>query len=76
MKKLITYAESKKAKPYDWNKFLNKKKYSRIDLSQASYLAGRWVSCACGYQCEIIPRDENGLPLDGRLMTLGVEFSN
>jgi hypothetical protein len=39
-------------------------------------LAGNWVSCACGNQCSIIPRreDGDGYPLDRELKNLGMSF--
>lgn len=43
---------------------------------EAVALAGSWVTCACGNQCAIIPRDSYGEPLDVVLADLGFEFNN
>ena len=37
-------------------------------------LAGEWVTCACGNQCSILPRDEVGEPKDDYLSELGSDF--
>lgn len=34
-----------------------------------------WVTCACGEQCAIIPRDGSGKPLDPELAKYGVGFN-
>lgn len=33
-----------------------------------------WVTCACGNQCVIIPRNDSGSPVDRKLFDLGVRF--
>lgn len=76
MTKLKTYTESKKKKPFDWNKFLNKVKYSRKELDEAYASSGDWVTCACGTQCSIIPRWEEGTPKDSYLKNFGYTFSS
>ena len=68
------YVESKNQSPVDWNAFLNKETYSLIEVSNAHYLAGSWVTCACGNQCEIIPRSISGRPIDDKLAELGCDF--
>lgn len=47
----------------------------RNKVIQLSILAGQWVTCACGNQCEIIPRN-GGAPVDGELHHLGLRFSS
>ncbi len=72
----MTYAESKKKKPFDWNAFLKQKSYTQGEVSNAGVLAGNWVTCACGNQCDIIPRNEDwdGEPTDKKLAALGSKF--
>ena len=40
----------------------------------AIHFAQSWVTCACGNQCKIIPRNDNGEPKDRQLKNLGVAF--
>jgi len=70
-----TYAESERMPPFDWNEFLNSKRISQSDWQYAKDLAEDWVTCACGNQCEIIPRYDNGEPKDNILYELGIIFS-
>lgn len=70
-----TFAKSKKKKPFDWGKFLNKEKYSKDEIVKAVRQSESWVTCACGNQCWIIERDEEGVPLDHKLENLGSEFT-
>lgn len=44
-----------------------------MDMFPAS---NRWVTCAVGNECKIIPRDHLGVPEDRELKNWGVEFSN
>lgn len=76
---MITYAESKNKKPFDWNAFLIKAQsggLSGIERDAGEFLASRWVTCACGRQCEKIPRHEwdFGRPVDEYLEQLGISF--
>lgn len=81
MKKQKTYAETRGKKPFDWNRFLAKKKFTDDELMEADELAGNWVTCACGNQCSIIPRVKGhyksaGEPKDYQLYELGLDFSH
>lgn len=70
-----TYAESQGKRAFNWNKFLDKKKFSSKELYAAKLRAKSWVTCACGNQCSILDRDENdGEPRDIELAALGREF--
>lgn len=75
-----TYAETQGEKPFDWNAFLDSAIENEPDeeaWEEANDLAGKWVTCACGNQCADIPRDEtDGLPDDGILVKLGMNFWN
>jgi hypothetical protein len=71
--------EQQKGESFDWNKFLKnairrktpmdmEEHYKAIDRSKS------WVTCACGNQCSIIPRDSVGAPIDNDLADLGKQF--
>lgn len=61
--------------PFDWNEFLSKENITYTDWNKANYLAGSWVTCACGNQCKIIPRGRFGVPKDPILYKLGLLFA-
>jgi len=53
------------------------KKISRQEVSlykAALKHSMEWVTCACGNQCELVPRDTDGAPFDSLLHRLGQEF--
>jgi hypothetical protein len=71
------YAVSMGGQPYDWNDFLAraiKGATAGYEETWAINKAASWVTCACGNQCSIIPRDEDGEPQDKILSALGVDF--
>ena len=78
------YAETQGEPAFDWNKFLvTAHLHSNHDWESAKELAGDWVTCATGNQCDLIPRHEkNGLfyrrhePKDTQLAELGIKFFN
>ena len=73
-----TYAESKNKLPFNWNLFLKNARKGRtteIEEENALSLAGTWVTCACGNQCDAIPRTMTGMPLDSTLIRLGADFT-
>lgn len=70
----MTYSEKEGKGFFDWSAFLNKEAYSANELREAIRLAGSWVTCACGNQCEAIPRETDGTPVDKRLNDLGLRF--
>jgi hypothetical protein len=41
---------------------------------RAVTLASKWTTCACGNQCDIIPRTVDGRPIDATLTHLGILF--
>lgn len=70
------YTETKNRAPFDWNTALSKD-CKEMELKEASQLIKRsqvWVTCACGNQCAIIPRDKDGEPINKKLYDLGVKF--
>jgi hypothetical protein len=69
---MTTYSEAKKRKPFDWFKALNAE---YPDWHRLKNIAASWVTCACGNQCERIPRNEGGAPDDIVLYDLGTKFS-
>lgn len=71
-----SYSERKKGKIFDWNAFLNKDYHTHLELDKAMILAGDWVTCACGCQCDALPREADGEPEDRQLVYLGRQFSS
>lgn len=71
---MITYAESKGHEPFNWNEFLNKENITEEEWTNAYLLSKEWVTCACGNQCDVIPRNDDGTPKDWRLTSLGCLF--
>ena len=69
-----TYVETEGKEIFDWNAFLDKEIITEDEWFDAWELAGNWTTCACGNQCDIIPRDTNGSPKDIILYRLGGEF--
>ena len=74
-----TYAEENNTPTFDWNEKLDAliagEVISPEALKELEDLSSSWVTCACGNQCAIIPRDkEDGHPLDLELWGLGVSF--
>lgn len=69
-----TYAASCHRKPFDWHAFLRRKTYTEASLRAANDRAGEWVTCACGNQCKVIPRLDDGEPIDDVLSDLGMTF--
>jgi hypothetical protein len=72
------YSQVNKKKKFDWHKALSvdcndmTDKYAQ-DLNVRSK---SWVTCACGNQCAVIPRSNDGQPLDDMLEKLGAAFHN
>lgn len=66
-----TFSETSGRKAFDWNDFLNKSKITNEEWKKAKEDASSWVTCACGNQCDIIPRNNNGRPVDSILSNLG-----
>lgn len=65
------YTETRGWNPFDWNKELSKRDKDWYYLKRMS---SRWVTCACGNTCAIIPRDDKGMPYDTVLSDLGHLF--
>ena len=66
-----TYAEKQGEETINWHEFLKRENITEEEWSDADDLAESWVTCACGNQCYIIPRDSAGEPLDKDLAYLG-----
>lgn len=74
---MMTYQELEMGTSFDWWKALEEAEDWHITDNRWSNLtsrAGSWVTCACGNQCAIIPRDSEGEPKDEELSDLGLEF--
>ena len=72
-----TYAQKRKRKPFDWNVFLKNAiagKITEAEEKKAEVLAGDWVTCACGNQCSVLGRGDEGEPKDDILYVLGLDF--
>lgn len=72
-----TYAEASHEKPFDWNKALDDAIADMPDdytFCELTNRASLWTTCACGNQCELIPRNSEGAPKDDRLRYLGIQF--
>lgn len=69
-----SYTEDKGYKPFNFLKFLKKKKFSFNETYEAMRQAKSWPTCACGVQCVILPRDTDGRPNDGILEGFGIQF--
>jgi hypothetical protein len=71
----ISYAELRQEKPFDWFEFLKRDSYTLLELTTAQSKSLDWVTCACGQQCSIIPREYHGEPEDLYLRDLGFLFA-
>lgn len=63
-----SYMEEKTGETFNWYEELKKE---NPDWETLKKKAGDWVTCACGNQCSIIPRNECGCPHDDVLEHLG-----
>lgn len=70
-----TYAESQGQPPFDWLAALSRPcaEMTNKEVSDMCELSLSWVTCACGNQCEIIPRSGN-IPQDVELRASGSAF--
>lgn len=71
-----TFTETREEKTFDWNSALSKdcKEINLKESCKLESLAKSWVTCACGNQCYIIPRYNDGRPKDEKLSILGESF--
>jgi hypothetical protein len=75
-----TYSETKNNTKFNWFDVLQARVENKQDSnSEHSYQAlvrkaGSWTTCACGNQCAIIPRYNDGSPMDSKLGKLGMDF--
>jgi hypothetical protein len=74
VRRLKRFSEDYRETPFDWNEFLNKKKFKSTEIEDAYRIAAKWTTCACGNQCAIIPRKYDGEPEDNILRELGIDF--
>lgn len=72
---MTTYSETKGKPPINWWD-----RIERLDtVDEEEYLqwcedAKDWITCACGSQCDIIPRNEFGVPVNYDLKSFGDSF--
>jgi hypothetical protein len=77
MKTQTTYAESTGNKKFNWFTALERRLRDNVRESLVlTAKAKNWTTCACGNQCDIIPRSSEGEPFDSTLSVLGVDFYN
>lgn len=72
-----TYCQTKSRSKIDWNKTLDDLiagKNTTRRISDIKELSNKWVTCACGNQCDVLPRWDDGSPKDTELEDLGMEF--
>lgn len=77
-----TYAEIKHEKTFNWRTVLIEIIHENEDNGEIPIWkqedliteAKSWVTCACGNQCAIFPRFDNGMPKDEILQDLGMDF--
>jgi len=70
----ISYAKSHNRKPFNWYAFLTKEWITEQEWEQVRFLSANWITCACGNQCDILPRTQ-GEPDDVELKRLGRDFN-
>lgn len=73
-----SYARNNGKNNFDWHQFLKRAIANDIGFSEhreAVKLSESWVTCAVGNQCDSLPRNKEGAPMDLRLMGLGVLFN-
>lgn len=61
----------------NWNTVIDRMEagdYDGDDYDEWDERANDWVTCACGNQCEAIPRGYTGAPKDAELFRLGGQF--
>jgi hypothetical protein len=72
---MVSYTETRNQEPFDWNTYLdNYSQHTEAEQDAAAELAADWVTCACGTQCSLLPRAENGAPDDNLLRSNGRRF--
>jgi len=71
---MITYTEITGVKPFNWFVALSAKRVSNWYILKVK--SKSWTTCACGNQCNIIPRTHGGMPVDYELKSLGYLFHN
>lgn len=70
----LLYIEEHNQEPFDWNVFLAQDNIAEDAWKDAYELASDWVTCACGNQCAVLPRNNYGEPRDLVLLRLGNDF--
>lgn len=71
-----TYAEARDLKVFDWVAYLTLLDPTPEQKREAFSNATCWVTCACGNQCDALPRYYDGEPKDRILSKLGFEFAD
>jgi hypothetical protein len=66
-----TYSEVNGKEPFDWYKALKAENISEEDWDKLEKMSNDWVTCACGNQCTVLERENDGRPRDLILYFLG-----
>lgn len=78
-----SYTESTGLTPVDWPSviegvrtlLLTDDPKAKASVRSAREASSFWVTCACGAQCDSLPRDPFGVPRDPELFQLGGHFA-
>ena len=62
-------------KNWEWYSFLDASKEIKEKYNlEADVRAGNWHTCACGQVCNMLPKKEYNMPLDDKILDLGIDF--
>ncbi len=76
---MATYCEKNTKTVIDWSNFLETAVNDPDSISTDEHnryllYSESWITCACGNQCNVIPRNWTGMPEDEMLTHLGIQF--
>lgn len=74
-----SYTEKKRhKKPFNWIEALGhpQNMYDWEKMAIMTSKASNWVTCACGVQCSVLPRNQLGEPRDPKLALYGRLFND
>jgi hypothetical protein len=68
-----SYNEAAGNPPFDWKAAIECAE-TDDQWKNLAIMAKSWTTCACGNQCDVIPRFPDGEPVDEELSIYGVSF--
>ena len=74
----MKYSEANAKWVYDWPTIIDDLEaglYDKKKMTECLDAAIDWVTCAVGNQCDLLPRDVSGAPIDPLQIILGINFS-